>query len=448
MTIVAEREVAGSRVLIVEDDEALSGALAETLRIAKIPCLAVADLSGAVAALENETIDLVVTDVNLAGSDGFDLLRTIQLRNNPPRVVMMTAFGTIERAVEAMKGGAADYLQKPFRPKEFIECVRKHRDMPVIPKGFVAEDPATVELTAVARQVGATAATVLLLGESGVGKEVFSRYIHDQSSRASGPFVALNCAAIPESMLEAVMFGHEKGAFTGALRAQAGKFEQANGGTLLLDEISEMALPLQAKLLRVIQEREVERVGGSDAIALDVRIIATTNRDLSAQVRSGEFREDLYYRLNVFPLQIPPLRERPGDILPIVDRLLAEYGMLHNRRVTFSHDARTQLLRHRWPGNVRELDNVVQRSLILCRGDEIPAAVVTAMLTDGPCAPSSEEVEPSLRSELRQTEHSTIAETLQQFEGNRKKTAAALGISERTLRYKMQKLREQGLFVA
>jgi two-component system response regulator FlrC len=316
-----------------------------------------------------------------------------------------------------------------------------------------------------ARRVAATDSTVIICGESGTGKEVLARYIHQQSPRARGPFIAINCAAIPENMLEAMLFGHEKGAFTGAQAALPGKFEQANGGTLLLDEISEMPLALQAKLLRVIQEREVERLGSRHLIKLDVRILATTNRDLRAEVKAGRFREDLFYRLSVFPLQWLPLRQRRADIAPIANRLLQKHAAkMSSGSVRFDADAERALTAYAWPGNVRELDNVVQRALILQRGTMIkasdlyldPYAGVAADShesdDDMPSAVKAEAIASAgdsagLDGDLQQREFEIIGETLRDTRGNRKSAAARLGISERTLRYKLARMREQGLAV-
>jgi two-component system response regulator FlrC len=261
---------------------------------------------------------MVVSDLRMSPMDGLTLLARSAMPDIPAMpVLLMTAFGDVDKAVAAMRGGACDFMLKPFEPKALIEQIERYATPPAPAAGVVAEDARTRATLLLASRVARTDATVLLTGESGVGKEVFARYIHEQSARAGGPFVAINCAAIPDNLLEATLFGYEKGAFTGAQTAQAGKFEQANGGTLLLDEISEMPLGLQAKLLRVLQEREVERVGGKKPVPLDIRVLATSNRDMAGRSRAGRFREDLFYRLNVFPLEIPSLRERPGDIVPL-----------------------------------------------------------------------------------------------------------------------------------
>jgi two-component system response regulator FlrC len=310
----------------------------------------------------------------------------------------------------------------------------------------LSNDPRSRELLEVARRVAPAGATVLITGESGCGKEVIARYLHLRSLRAQAPFVAVNCAAIPENLLEATMFGYEKGAFTGAMRAQAGKLEQAQGGTLLLDEISEMSLALQAKLLRVLQEREVERVGGSHPIALDVRIVATSNRDLPAAVAKGAFRDDLYYRLSVFPLAIPPLRERPGDILPLAREFLARAAAQAGRGgIVLSAAAEALLQAHAWPGNVRELENAVQRALILATGDAIAAADLRlAPVAAAPARPSPASEPIAAGRDMKSLERAHILETLAAVNGSRKLAVARLGISERTLRYKLNQYRQAG----
>src|SRR5471032_858641 len=313
----------------------------------------------------------------MPGMDGHQLLWLLRARQPQLPVLLMTAHGAVERAVDAMRQGAADYLVKPFEPKALIELVALHA-LGVVSnaegEGPIAFEPASAQLLELAARVARSDSTVLISGESGTGKEVLARYIHQQSGRAKQPFIAINCAAIPDNMLEATLFGHEKGSFTGAIAAQAGKFEQADGGTILLDEISEMPLGLQAKLLRVLQEREVERVGARKPISLDIRVLATTNRDLAGEVAAGRFREDLFYRLSVFPLAWQPLRERTADILPLAQKLLARHvNKMKHAAVRLSPDAQACLVGYPWPGNVRELDNAIQRALILQQGGVIQA---------------------------------------------------------------------------
>lgn len=472
-----------ARILIVEDDADLRDALVTTLEVAGYIILEAGNGEEALVRLARESVDLVVSDVNMPGITGHQLMAQVHSQFPGLPVMLMTAYGQIDHAVAAIQGGAVDYLVKPFEPKVLLEAIGKsvtgggrRVDEPV------AEDPVSQRLFLLAKKVAASDSTVLICGESGTGKEVLAQYIHRQSGRADGPFVAINCAAIPENMLEAVLFGHEKGAFTGAHTSAPGKFEQANGGTILLDEISEMEIGLQAKILRVLQEREVERVGGRKTLKLDVRVLATTNRDLREHVQNGRFREDLYYRLSVFPLQWQPLRARRGDILPMAEHLLR----LHSRKmklagIKFELGARDALLRHDWPGNVRELDNAIQRALILQQGQRItaedlcldtllgmappvPAAVSHAHLpsavqpTDSHVAPdfaeraplastgtSGEDADQSLGHDLRQREFQIIIDTLRMERGKRKQAAEKLGISPRTLRYKLAQIRDSGI---
>ncbi|MFP5339607.1 MAG: sigma-54 interaction domain-containing protein, partial [Gammaproteobacteria bacterium] len=358
-------------------------------------------------------------------------------------------------------------LVKPFEPQILLELVDQHvagvcgsgeTDGPV------ACEPASQQLLGLASRVAQSDSTVLISGESGTGKEVLARYIHQHSPRAGKPFVAINCAAIPDNMLEATLFGHEKGAFTGAIASQPGKFEQADGGTLLLDEISEMPLALQAKLLRVLQEREVERVGARKAVALDIRVLATTNRDLAGEVAAGRFREDLFYRLSVFPLAWPPLRQRPADILPLAERLLANHARkMRQPPAGLSAAAQRCLIEYAWPGNVRELDNAVQRALILQQGGLIQpqdlcltapgmlSGVVAPPAASQPAcaesAPPTAEVPSALGDDLRRREFQLIIDTLRAERERRKETADRLGISARTLRYKLAQMRDAGVDV-
>jgi two-component system response regulator FlrC len=324
----------------------------------------------------------------------------------------------------------------------------------VLTTELIAEDARTRKLVSLSQRVAASDVTVMIGGESGTGKEVLARFIHEQSARAEGPFVAINCAAIPENMLEAVLFGYEKGAFTGAYKSCTGKFEQAQGGTLLLDEISEMALGLQAKLLRVLQEREVERLGGTVTIPLDIRVIASTNRILREEVNNGRFRQDLYYRLNVFPLNIPALRDRREDILPLAQQLACRHGK-GDSYPGFSHEAEHCLRSHAWPGNVRELENVIQRALILKTGNyievsdicldeaaDLPAAATQNYSMEAGCEMTSGKL---LEKDLKIKEREIIIAALEAGNGSRKDVANRLGISPRTLRYKLARLRDAGM---
>lgn len=462
-------------ILVVEDDEALRDALLITLEAAGHRPQGADGGPAALEMLARKTYNMVVSDLRMSPMDGLTLLGEMRARYPGLPVLLMTAFGDVDKAVAAMRGGACDFMLKPFEPKALIEQITRYATPPAPADGVVATDPKTRETLLLAARVAKTDATVLLTGESGVGKEVFARYIHDQSQRTKGPFVAINCAAIPDNLLEATLFGHEKGAFTGAQTAQAGKFEQADGGTLLLDEISEMPLALQAKLLRVLQEREVERVGGKKPVAVDIRVLATSNRDMLGEVRSGRFREDLYYRLNVFPIEIPSLRARPGDIVPLARHSLSKQAASQKRTARFAAAAEAKLAAYAWPGNVRELENVVQRALILATGEVIEAADLPLSSTTVSALPQSSamggmdpanpsgavmpaptlyEAVPnqsvgapvSTPANMKDLERQHILDTLASVGGSRKKAVSILGISERTLRYKLAQYRDEGHF--
>ncbi|WP_339480370.1 MULTISPECIES: sigma-54-dependent transcriptional regulator [unclassified Pseudomonas] len=454
------------KVLLVEDDRALREALADTLMLAGHDYTDVGSAEEALLAVGREAFSLVVSDVNMPGMDGHQLLGLLRARQPQLPVLLMTAHGAVERAVDAMRQGAADYLVKPFEPKALLDLVARHAlgSLAVEGEGPVAIEPASAQLLELAARVARSDSTVLISGESGTGKEVLARYIHQQSRRASEPFIAINCAAIPDNMLEATLFGHEKGSFTGAIAAQAGKFEQADGGTILLDEISEMPMGLQAKLLRVLQEREVERVGARKPISLDIRVVATTNRDLAGEVAAGRFREDLYYRLSVFPLAWCPLRERTADILPLAERLLNKHvNKMKHAAARLSADARACLIAYPWPGNVRELDNAIQRALILQQGGLIQpedfclagpvACAPLPALSPVPAAAFAPPVEVegesvgALGDDLRRREFQMIIDTLRAERGRRKEAAERLGISPRTLRYKLAQMRDAGMDV-
>ena len=444
-------------ILVVEDDPSLREAIADTLELAGRPCVAVDGGEAALKVLAEQAFSIVVSDVRMMPMDGITLLKEIRLRLPHLPVVLMTAYAEVDKAVDAMRSGACDFLLKPFEPQALLAHINKY-ELPASDDGagVVAIDPASRELFSIAQRVAQTDATVLLTGESGVGKEVVARFIHRQSARKNGPFVAINCAAIPDSLLEATLFGYEKGAFTGAQQAQAGKFEQAQDGTLLLDEVTEMPMSLQAKLLRVLQEREVERVGGKKPVALNIRIIATSNRDMAEAVAKGVFREDLYYRLNVFPVAIPSLRQRREDIVPIARHFVVEHGGRFGRTgMTLTPEAESALRAHSWPGNVRELENVIQRALIMAAGSRIGPE--TLNLAPRPCSESAAFV-PAVApaaglteakekvDNMKDLEREHILRTLAEVGGSRKKAIERLGISERTLRYKLQQYRDEGYF--
>ncbi|GLQ32325.1 sigma-54-dependent transcriptional regulator [Litoribrevibacter albus] len=492
--------MAKQKVLVVEDDRDLREALCLTLDVAGYPYEEAASGEIALDILKDTPIDMVISDVNMSGIDGHELLKRIKANHPGLPVALMTAYGDIERAINAVRNGAADYLVKPFESETLLDLVKSTLGNQTPMSGTnlpVAEEQSSIDLLSLAKRVAESDSTVLISGESGTGKEVLARYIHDNSLRADQPFIAINCAAIPENMLEAILFGHEKGAYTGAINGAPGKFEQANGGTILLDEISEMEIGLQAKLLRVLQEREVERLGGRKTIKLDVRVIATTNRDLREYVQEGKFREDLYYRLSVFPLQWKPLRERPKDIVPLAKRLLKKHGKKMGKgSLKIDSSAVHMLTQYNWPGNVRELDNAVQRALVLQQGNVVSAedfrlemsppvvSMASYMKPQQPVQPnvpnmaemgavSQGEIgnyekhgimessapatstmhaldsspEASLGDDLKQREFQVILNTLRSVNGSRKQTSEILGISPRTLRYKLAKMRESGLDV-
>lgn len=441
-----------SKVLIVEDDPGLREALEDTLLLGGYTVFTAVDVEQGLLELSNTQVDLVISDIQLGRLSGLDLLRSIKQKYPQMPVLLMTAFGTIDDAVKAMRDGATDYLSKPFAPQVLLNLVDRYAPLQKVESSDpVVGDPSSIELLTLARKVAASEATVMVMGPSGSGKEVISRYIHDHSPRKHKPFIAINCAAIPENMLEATLFGYDKGAFTGAVQASQGKFEQAQGGTLLLDEITEMDLSLQAKILRVLQEKEVERLGSRKTIDLDVRVVATSNRDLQQAVQAGQFREDLYYRLNVFPLQWLPLAQRPGDIIPLAEHLIQKHISTGMPAVKLNASARHKLTQHRWQGNVRELENVIQRALILCEGNVIDShdLMLEADTQIMPRQVVSIEQEDSnsalLGSELQHQEHQIILDTLEQCRGKRKDVAEKLGISPRTLRYKLAKMREVGI---
>jgi len=448
-----------STVLIVEDDSSLREAVCDTLDLAGYPVTFAENGDTALEMMAEQDIGMVISDVQMKPMDGHALLKKIRAQRPEMPVLLMTAYGSIQKAVMAMQDGAIDYLVKPFEAEVLVNAVERYLPHDRNSYGdFIAEDSQTRAVMGIAERVAESDATVMITGESGSGKEVLARFIHNRSKRAEKPFVAINCAAIPDNMLEATLFGYEKGAFTGAYQACPGKFEQANGGTLLLDEISEMDLALQSKLLRVLQEREVERLGGRKLIALDVRILATSNRKMRYEVNDGRFREDLFYRLNVFPLHLPPLRERTADILPIARKLL-EYGALRASRAIpqLTETACQKLHSHYWPGNVRELDNVIQRALILQHGNEISADNLQFETCDMQSATTTQTIAIAdgtgdspgkhLGKDLKAHEQQMIIETLKSMHGNRKATAEKLGISQRTLRYKLARMREDGVCI-
>jgi len=435
-------------ILVVEDDAGLREALVDTLTLSGYPVREAADGEAALHCLASEPIGLVISDAQMAPIDGYALFDEVRRRYSGLPFILMTAYGVIERAIELLRAGASHYLLKPFEPAQLIAEVEKYR-LRGAPHGdaVVAVAPCMRQLFTLAERVAQSDATVLVGGPSGTGKEVLARFIHRHSPRAAGPFVAINCAAIPDNLLESTLFGYEKGAFTGASASQPGKFEQAQGGSLLLDEISEMPLALQAKLLRVLQEREVERVGGGRLIKLDIRVLATTNRDMQAEVAAGRFREDLYFRLNVFPLSVPALAERREDIMPLARSVLKRYADAAGRgTMAFSTEAERCLTAHGWQGNIRELENVIQRAVILASGSEILAADLMLGMPSAqepvPVAPAPPTDE-CAALDIKSLEKRHILDALAAAGGVKRLAAERLGMSERTLRYKLARYRDE-----
>ena len=450
-----------TRVLIVDDDETLRESLELFLASEDYEVVAAADGAAALTQLERAPVDVVLCDLRMPGIDGFELLPQL-LRIAPGlTVILMSAYGGRELAIEALKRGAYDYLAKPFPPSEAVLAIRKAQEREKLRRAndllqrdlsrAVGERPivaASDKMMAVLELIERAAefkTTVLLTGESGTGKEVLARALHAQSSRHQQAFVAVNCGAIPEALLESELFGHAKGAFTGADRARRGLFTEADGGTLFLDEIGEMPLPLQVKLLRVLQEEEVRPVGESKTRSIDVRVLAATARDLTQEVAAGRFREDLFYRLDVVRVTVPPLRERREDIPLLVDHFLAQFRASLGKAVRgVADDALAKLVAYAWPGNVRELENVIERAVILANGDritlrELPENVAHAGASATPARASGDH---SLGAARRRFEAEWIRDALEAAHGNRTHAARLLGISHRALLYK---LKEYGL---
>jgi len=443
-------------ILIVEDDAVFRELVATILDSAGYTVATACDGGEGLRRIQRERFDLVLCDLKMPIRSGLELFRTTRGEPVAPLFIFITAFGRVEEAVSAIKEGAFDFLSKPLKdPASLLETVGRALEQVELermsvslqeteaaglpPEELIFAGQSMEGVRKLVQDVARTPATVLLHGESGTGKELIARMIHLASPRKTGPFVPLNCAAIPENLLESELFGHERGAFTGAAQARRGKFELAQGGTIFLDEIGEMPQLLQAKLLRVLQERVFERLGGSLHIKADVRVIAASNRDLAREVAEKRFREDLFYRLNVFPISLPPLRERADAVPQLVRHFCARFSAAAGtRRPTGITSGTLALLqRHTWPGNVRELQNVIERGVILARGEITPAELPPELL-----APLMEEA--PREGILKHHEKETICKALQQFRGNRRQTAEALGISLRTLQYR---LKELGLLV-
>lgn len=432
------------KVLIIDDEVLMRNFLVEALKRKGLEAVAAENGEKALSLLKNQSFDLVITDMKMPGLTGMDILKYVKEICPRTLVIVVTAFGTIENAVEAMKNGAFHYLIKPFSLESLMANIEKaHQHVVLLEENnylreqvispyrheVVAESPAMQKILQEIEQISKSQANVFINGETGTGKEVIAHLVHYCSPRANQPFIKVNCAAVPDTLVESEFFGHEKGAFTGATNKRLGRFELAHGGSLLLDEITEIPLGLQAKLLRVTQEQEFERVGGSKLIKVDVRLISTSNRDIREALASKVLREDLYYRLNVVPIFLPPLRERQEDILPLAEHFIARACQQnHVEKKTLSSDAKKKLLHYRWPGNVRELANVIERAIVMDQGKLIQD---THLYLDGPAA--------SLMAgkTLQELEKQLILETLQMHQ-NRTKAAETLGISLKTLRDKLQ----------
>ena len=469
------------KIIVLEDDLVLRKHLEQQLRARRYDVAAVPTLAAAYELLSKDNWDLIFADVQLPDGEGTDLLQQIQQRPDRPLVVIVTGFGSVESAVSCMRNGAFDYLIKPFSSEQLSITLQKAEDLTRLIRvndylnkdraddggsELMGRSPAMEQLRSLIRKVARTQATVLIQGESGTGKELVSRAIHRESPRANAPFIKVNCAAIPENLIESEFFGHEKGAFTGALNKREGRFELAHGGTILLDEISEISPQVQAKLLRVLQEREFERVGGNRTLKVDVRVIATTNRNLEESVARKEFRQDLFFRLNVVPIHVPPLRQRRDDIVVLSTQFMQRFVRKHGVNVTgMSTACKESLLSHGWPGNVRELQNVIERAVILCPDGQdlqpthlgfgppaapmaVPVGEASRSIPVAPAAPASAAaaaVAPaaplpasadSIQS-LADLERAHILHALEVCDGNRTKAARHLGVSIRTIRNKL-----------
>ena len=445
--------MASKAILVVDDEESHRMMLRAHLEEDGFEVVEASDGHEAVQRVENRFFDLVLIDIRMPKMDGREALRQIKHFNPSIPVIMMTAYGSIDSAVETLKSGAEDYLTKPLDMDELLIKVHRslrfkqleeenllHRERLGTRFDFssiIGKSPRMKELFEMLSMVAPTDATILLLGESGTGKEIVANAIHQNSQRMEMPYVKVSCAALPETLLESELFGHEKGAFTGAMSKKKGRFELADNGTIFLDEIGEMSLLTQTKILRVLQEMEFESVGGTKTIQVDVRIIAATNKDLDEEVRKGRFREDLYYRLNVVPITIPPLRERKEDIPILAEHFLRIYREKNRRTITgFEPRVMDAFIRYPWPGNVRELENIVERTVIMCRGDmisihDLPPTVTGSQQQEG-------ESEFISGPKLKDVEREAIVRTLRHTGGNRTRTAIILGITRKTLQNKIK----------
>ena len=444
-------------VLVVDDDRANLDSVAKIFQREGLNTLTATSGEEALEHLRRPEVSVMVTDLMMPGMDGQELLRAARTIRPDVEVVLMTAYGTVETAVSAMKEGAYDFITKPLKRHSLVKAVQKalekqalvaeNRDLKArladlgAPGGrtIVGQSPAFRAFMDTVRQAAPSSATVLLMGESGTGKELAARAIHELSNRAKGPFVAVNCAAIPESILEAELFGVEKGAFTGAVSRKEGRFERAHGGTLFLDEVGEMSLSAQVKLLRVLQEGEIERLGGTQTVRVDVRLVAATNKDLQKEVAEGRFREDLYYRLNVVEVQIPSLASRREDIPLLADHFLRRYAAKNGKAVRgFSPEALSQMENYAWPGNVRELEHAVERAVVLSRGEVIDAGDLPESVRRGPRGAANQLVIP-IGTPMEEIERRVIHETLRHTKGDKTLAARLLGIAARTIYRKLER---------
>ncbi len=446
------------RILIVDDDDSLRDSLSLVLAAEGYEITTAADAEQALERIGESPVDVVLCDLRMPGRDGLELLPDLAHRVPEATLILMSAYGTEELALEAMRRGAYDYLAKPFQPSEALLAIRKagererlrrrgdllarEVEQAVGERPIVAASPAMIGVLELLERAAEFKATVLLLGESGTGKEVLARAIHGQSPRREEAFVAVNCGAIPASLLESELFGHTKGAFTGASKARRGLFVEADGGTLFLDEIGEMPPELQVKLLRVLQEEEIRPLGESKSRKVDVRVLAATSRNLEDEVRTGRFREDLFYRLNVVRVDVPPLRERREDIPLLVDHFLAKFRSALGKDVQgIADEALERLVAYPWPGNVRELENVLERALILCRGDRVSLAELPGNVVESARARAEQRGEGSdlsIKTARRRAEIDVIRRALEATGGNRTHAARLLEISHRALLYKLK----------
>ena len=450
---ISKKNNESKKILIVDDESEMRVALETTLKREKFQLICAEDGKQALDKMEDDDFDLILTDVRMPKVNGLELLRAVKERSPKTQVVMMTAYGTIDNAVEAMKEGAFDYLIKGsgFSADVLVSTVKRAFLDPgsYVPpvlrpttqmeslgdmKRIVTQNEEMKKLLQFAENVSYSKSTVLIMGETGTGKELFARYIHQCSPRSEKPFMAVNCAALPEGLLESELFGHEKGSFTGATENKEGKFELANNSSLLLDEVTEMSPPLQAKLLRVLQEHEVDKIGGRAPIPVDVRVIATSNRDIRKRIQDHEFREDLYYRLNVVPINLIPLRERIDDIPVLVENFINQFCQ-ENGKSSIKVDSATLTLlkKYRWPGNIRELGNIVERSCLMCQGDTM---LPSHLFFDKELHRNEKEA-PRMSGTIYEIEKELIMQTLEEVSGNKTKAADSLGISIRTLRNKL-----------